>query len=182
VATLNARDVLRQNGYEVGNRGRFSREQMIFLNTKGFNYDIPAENAPVAKTDSNATLIRAWALDNNIPCSERGKLSTALKTAYAANDPALAVVINVNKPAREKKAEGSKVIASNKPLNAVTRTEAEAFAIDDTGVAIGFVTCGKCNNAVKRCSCVMPSVPSYFPKIMRGTITVSMTRPEKRNV
>jgi hypothetical protein len=45
MATVTARDFLRQNGFKVGNRGRFNQTMLQFLKDNGFSVDVP-----IAKT------------------------------------------------------------------------------------------------------------------------------------
>lgn len=188
MATITPRQFLRDNGFTVGDRGRFNAEQLAFLAEKGFDVAVPVAKAKseAKPAESEGSKIRAWAKEHGIAVNERGKLSTALKTAYAANDPKLAV------PAVEikvKKNRAGKLKTDAKPVSTgqvakptvskpVVRDVSTAYAIDSKGVVIAFGTCGKCNETISRCTDDMPSVPRFMSKLDES-FTVQLDRPEK---
>ncbi len=188
MATINARDFLRQNGFEVGNRGRFNAEQLAFLKEKGFDVTVPVAKEKTDKpaVESEGSKIRQWARDNNIPVNERGKLSSALKAAYAANDPELAtptveIKVTSNRPGKrreESKAEPTGWVAKTTVSSPIVRDTNEAYAIGTDGLVIAFSTCGHCKESVSRCACEMPKPVGFVAKLM-PECTVSLERPEK---
>jgi hypothetical protein len=187
MAAITARDLLRQNGFEVGNRGRFNAEQLQFLKDNGFDVIVPVAKPKAIETPiSEGSKIRQWARDNSIEVNERGKLSTALKAAYAANDPELAVPIvelkvssnRTGKPKSDIKAVSTGQVARTTISKPVVRDTNTAYAIDSKGVVIAFGTCGKCNETINRCSDDIPSVPRFMSKLGE-TFTVQLNRPEK---
>ncbi len=188
MATITPREFLRKNGFTVGDRGRFNAEQLAFLAEKGFDVTVPTAKPKTDKsaTESEGSKIRAWAVENGITVNARGKLSTALKAAYAANDPELAnptVEIKVRKNrAGEPKTDSQPVVSGwvAKPTisSPVIRDTNEAFAIGADGLVIAFSTCGHCKESVSRCACEMPKPVGFVAKLM-PECTVSLERPEK---
>lgn len=183
MAAITARQFLKDNGFIVGDRGRFNAEQLQFLKDKGFDVTVPVAKVDKPIVESEGSKIRAWAKENGIAVSERGKLSTALKSAYAANDVSLAVKmveikIKANRTGRVAKPEVIKQVAAKAVNKPIVRDVDVAFAIDAKGVVIAFNNCGKCHESVSRCTDDMPSVPKFLSKTGE-TFTVQLNRPEK---
>lgn len=188
MATITPRDFLRQNGFTVGDRGRFNAEQLQFLKSKGWDVDVPAtknkKDKPVV--ESEGSKIRAWAIEHGIAVNARGKLSTALKTAYAANDPELASkpaetepkAVRTRKPKDDATAVVTGWVAKPTISKPVVRDTNEAYAIGLDGLVIAFSTCGHCKETISRCDCPVPKAVSFVAKMLPEH-TVSLTRPEK---
>lgn len=146
---INARDFLRKAGFTVGDRGRFSAEQLQFLSENGFGVDVPTSTKTSA---TNVNPIRAWAIENGIAVNERGKLSNALKRAFEAKDPSLAFKTDT-RAEREPKIAADKQLAKTVTLPEKVRKETVAYVVESNGTVIAIANCGRCLYSIARCSC-----------------------------